>query len=161
MLAVPDSAAAERAEQMPADSRISTEYPNITRRAFEKLGIPVRVFLSYGLAETYSTVCCNEVSVAGADLAQLGGLLQDQGGDALASEAEGGHAVAAARTTAAWRSLERVRFELLPTSGVDAQVRYLPDGATVTVTSPVLMGTRTQTTEATGTATSCCGPTAG
>ena len=33
-----------------------------------------RVFLSYGLAETYSTVCCNDVSVPGADLASVGPL---------------------------------------------------------------------------------------
>ena len=31
-----------------------------------------RVFLSYGLAETYSTVCCNEASLPGADLASVG-----------------------------------------------------------------------------------------
>jgi long-chain acyl-CoA synthetase len=33
-----------------------------------------RVFLSYGLAETYSTVCCNEVSLPGADPASVGRL---------------------------------------------------------------------------------------
>jgi acyl-CoA synthetase (AMP-forming)/AMP-acid ligase II len=33
-----------------------------------------RVFLSYGLAETYSTVCCNEASAAGADPASVGAL---------------------------------------------------------------------------------------
>ncbi|HVL33422.1 MAG TPA: ATP phosphoribosyltransferase, partial [Actinomycetota bacterium] len=51
VLAVPREAAIERADQMPANSRISTEYPGITQRAFEKLGIPVRVFLSYGATE--------------------------------------------------------------------------------------------------------------
>ena len=33
-----------------------------------------RVFLSYGLAETYSTVCCNEISLPGADPASVGKL---------------------------------------------------------------------------------------
>jgi len=33
-----------------------------------------RVFLSYGLAETYSTISCNEASLAGADLASVGRL---------------------------------------------------------------------------------------
>jgi acyl-CoA synthetase (AMP-forming)/AMP-acid ligase II len=33
-----------------------------------------RVFLSYGLAETYSTISCNEVSTAGGDLASVGAL---------------------------------------------------------------------------------------
>jgi ATP phosphoribosyltransferase len=51
VLAVANDAKIERADQMPADARISTEYPTITTRAFEKLGIPVRVFLSYGATE--------------------------------------------------------------------------------------------------------------
>jgi acyl-CoA synthetase (AMP-forming)/AMP-acid ligase II len=33
-----------------------------------------RVFLSYGLAETYSTISCNEVSLPGSDLASVGPL---------------------------------------------------------------------------------------
>ncbi|MGZ4951943.1 MAG: ATP phosphoribosyltransferase, partial [Halobacteriota archaeon] len=32
-------------------SRISTEYPNLTKRYFERIGIPVKVFLSYGATE--------------------------------------------------------------------------------------------------------------
>jgi len=51
VLAVPRDAPYERADQMPPDSKISTEYPTVTQRAFEKLGIPVRVFLSYGATE--------------------------------------------------------------------------------------------------------------
>lgn len=51
VLAVPQDSPVGSAAQMPADSRISTEYPTITQRAFEKLGIPVRVFLSYGATE--------------------------------------------------------------------------------------------------------------
>lgn len=51
VLAVPIDAPVERADQMAPGARISTEYPTITRRAFEKLGIPVRVFLSYGATE--------------------------------------------------------------------------------------------------------------
>jgi ATP phosphoribosyltransferase len=51
VLAVAADSPIERADELPADSRISTEYPSLTRRAFEKLGIPVRVFLSYGATE--------------------------------------------------------------------------------------------------------------
>lgn len=51
VLAVPATAPIDRADQMPAEAKISTEYPTITRRAFEKLGIPVRVFVSYGATE--------------------------------------------------------------------------------------------------------------
>jgi ATP phosphoribosyltransferase len=51
VLAVAADSPVERADQMPADTRIATEYPNLTRRAFEKLGIPVRIFTSYGATE--------------------------------------------------------------------------------------------------------------
>jgi methylenetetrahydrofolate reductase (NADPH) len=39
-----------------------------------------------------------------------------------------------------FRSLERVRFEILPVPGVDEQLAYLPEGATVTVTSSPTRG---------------------
>lgn len=51
VLAVPREAPISSAADMPAESRISTEYPIITQRTFERLGIPVRVFLSYGATE--------------------------------------------------------------------------------------------------------------
>jgi ATP phosphoribosyltransferase len=51
VLAVPGDSPIDRADQMPADSKISTEYPGVTQRAFEKLGIPVRIFTSYGATE--------------------------------------------------------------------------------------------------------------
>jgi len=51
VLAVPVTSPVDRADQMARDSKISTEYPTITTRAFEKLGIPVRVYLSYGATE--------------------------------------------------------------------------------------------------------------
>jgi ATP phosphoribosyltransferase len=51
VLAVPNTSPASSAADMPPGTRISTEYPTITTRAFEKLGIPVKVFLSYGATE--------------------------------------------------------------------------------------------------------------
>lgn len=36
---------------MEPDSKISTEYPNLTKSFFAKLGIPVQVFFSYGATE--------------------------------------------------------------------------------------------------------------
>ena len=51
VLAVAGDSTVERADQMPADAKISTEYPAITKRTFEKLGIPVRIFTSYGATE--------------------------------------------------------------------------------------------------------------
>lgn len=51
VLAVAGDSGVERPEEMRPGSRISTEYPNITRRFFEKLGLPVEVHLSYGATE--------------------------------------------------------------------------------------------------------------
>ena len=51
VLAVAGDSAVERADQLPPNSKISTEYPTITQRTFEKLGIPVRIFTSYGATE--------------------------------------------------------------------------------------------------------------
>ena len=51
VLAVPRDAGVTSPDQIKPESRISTEYPNLTRAYFEKLGIPVRIFLSYGATE--------------------------------------------------------------------------------------------------------------
>jgi len=41
----------ETAARIRPGSRVTTEYPEITRRYFEELGIPVRLFPSYGASE--------------------------------------------------------------------------------------------------------------
>ncbi|MBN1762851.1 MAG: ATP phosphoribosyltransferase [Methanomicrobia archaeon] len=41
----------QEAKDMKPQSKISTEYPNLTKAFFEKLGIPVQVFFSYGATE--------------------------------------------------------------------------------------------------------------
>lgn len=51
ILAAPKDAGINSPQQIKPDSRISTEYPNLTKAYFEKLGIPVRIFLSYGATE--------------------------------------------------------------------------------------------------------------
>jgi len=51
VLAVPQSHPAEKGADMPPGSRISTEYPNLTRRHFEDIGVPVKVMTSYGATE--------------------------------------------------------------------------------------------------------------
>jgi len=51
VLAAPRDAGLNSAADIKPESRISTEYPNLTRRYFEQLGIPVRVLLSYGATE--------------------------------------------------------------------------------------------------------------
>lgn len=51
VLAVADTSPIAASGEVPANSRISTEYPNLTKRYFEELGIPVKVFTSYGATE--------------------------------------------------------------------------------------------------------------
>ena len=41
----------KRAKDMKPHSKISTEYPNLTKSFFENLGIPVQIFFSYGATE--------------------------------------------------------------------------------------------------------------
>ena len=51
VLAVPSDHSANAAAEMPAGSRISTEFLHITELYFEGLGIPVKVVWSYGATE--------------------------------------------------------------------------------------------------------------
>ena len=41
----------ETVAQIRKDSRVTTEYPNLTKKFFESLGIPVQLFHSYGASE--------------------------------------------------------------------------------------------------------------
>lgn len=51
VLAVPKDNPAERGDQLPAGVRVSTEYPELTRRYFEKVGVSARIVPSYGATE--------------------------------------------------------------------------------------------------------------
>jgi ATP phosphoribosyltransferase len=51
VLAVLDSSPVRQAAELPAGVKVSTEYPELTRRYFEKLGIDADVRLSYGATE--------------------------------------------------------------------------------------------------------------
>jgi ATP phosphoribosyltransferase len=51
VLAVPDDSPVESARDIAAGSRISTEFPEVTRRFFEGLGVPVEIHYSYGATE--------------------------------------------------------------------------------------------------------------
>jgi ATP phosphoribosyltransferase len=41
----------ETVAQIRNDSRVTTEYPNLTKKFFESIGIPVQLFHSYGASE--------------------------------------------------------------------------------------------------------------
>ena len=75
VLAVPGDHPANSAKELPADSRISTEYVNLTRRYFHDLGIPVRVVLSYGATEAKVP----EIVDAIVDLTETGSTLRRNG----------------------------------------------------------------------------------
>lgn len=51
VLAVAEQAGIDVAEQIKPESRISTEYPNLTREFFQSINIPVKIFTSYGATE--------------------------------------------------------------------------------------------------------------
>ncbi len=75
VLAVPREAGITRPEDVKPGARISTEFPNLTTAYFEKLGIPVRVFLSYGATEAKVP----EIVDAIVDLTETGSTLRRHG----------------------------------------------------------------------------------
>jgi ATP phosphoribosyltransferase len=75
VLAVPVDSGPGRAAEMPPGSRISTEYPEITRRYFGDLGIPVKVFESYGATEAKVP----DIVDAIVDVSETGGTLRAHG----------------------------------------------------------------------------------
>jgi len=75
VLAVPKEAGISEPQQIKPDSRISTELPNLTKAYFEKLGIPVRIFLSYGATEAKVP----EIVDAIVDLTETGSTLRRNG----------------------------------------------------------------------------------
>ncbi len=75
VLAVPDDSPVASARDIPPGSRISTEFPNVTRAYFDKLGIPVEVHFSYGATEAKVP----ELMDALVDLTETGSTLRRNG----------------------------------------------------------------------------------
>lgn len=75
VLAVPRDSGITEPQQIKPESRISTELPNLTKRYFEELGIPVRIFLSYGATEAKVP----EIVDAIVDLTETGSTLRRNG----------------------------------------------------------------------------------
>jgi ATP phosphoribosyltransferase len=75
VLAVPVDSPVERAADVTAGSRISTEYPELTKRYFGRLGIQVKVFTSYGATEAKVP----EIVDAIVDVSETGGTLRAHG----------------------------------------------------------------------------------
>ncbi|MBI4729164.1 MAG: ATP phosphoribosyltransferase [Acidobacteria bacterium] len=123
VLAVSGDSGIERADQVPAGSRISTEYPNLTRRLFERLGIPVRVFLSYGATEAKVP----EIVDAIVDVTETGSTLRRHGMRIIETLLESRTLLIANREAAAdpsrRRAMEDVRTLLL--GALEARRRVL------------------------------------
>ncbi|MCL6471938.1 MAG: ATP phosphoribosyltransferase [Firmicutes bacterium] len=51
VVAVPEASPINDPGDIPPGSRVSTELPNVTRRYFEKIGVPVKISFSYGATE--------------------------------------------------------------------------------------------------------------
>jgi ATP phosphoribosyltransferase len=75
VLAVPREAGITSPDQVKPDSRISTEFPTLTKRYFEGLGIPVTIFQSYGATEAKVP----EIVDAIVDLTETGSTLRRHG----------------------------------------------------------------------------------
>ena len=75
VLAVPRTSGITSPKEIAPGARISTEFPNITAHYFEGLGIPVRVFLSYGATEAKVP----EIVDAIVDLTETGSTLRRHG----------------------------------------------------------------------------------
>jgi ATP phosphoribosyltransferase len=75
VLAVPRASGIKAPSDVPPEARISTELPNLTRAYFERLGIPVRIFLSYGATEAKVP----EIVDAIVDLTETGSTLRRNG----------------------------------------------------------------------------------
>lgn len=75
VLAVPEESGITEPQQIKPDSRISTELPNLTKAYFDGLGIPVRIFLSYGATEAKVP----EIVDAIVDLTETGATLKRNG----------------------------------------------------------------------------------
>jgi ATP phosphoribosyltransferase len=75
VVAVPAESAIVNARDIAPGSRITTEFPNCTRRFFEELGIPVDVHFSYGATEAKVP----ELMDALVDLTETGATLRRNG----------------------------------------------------------------------------------
>jgi len=51
VVAVPESSDIKDVKDIKPDSRVTTEYPNLTKQYFEELGIPIEMHYSYGASE--------------------------------------------------------------------------------------------------------------
>jgi ATP phosphoribosyltransferase len=79
VLAVPRDSGIKSPAEIKPEARISTEFPNLTKGYFHRLGIPVHIFLSYGATEAKVP----EIVDAIVDLTETGSTLRRHGMEIL------------------------------------------------------------------------------
>ncbi|HZD16536.1 MAG TPA: ATP phosphoribosyltransferase [Actinomycetota bacterium] len=123
VLAVPNGSPWEAAADLPDGTKISTEYPELTRRHFAALGTEVRVFESYGATEAKVP----EIVDAIVDVSETGGTLRAHGMKIIETLMESEVLLLANRTALAdpdkRRAMEDVRTLLL--GAMEAKGRVL------------------------------------
>jgi ATP phosphoribosyltransferase len=123
VLAVPRASGVTSPDEIAPGARISTEFPNITARYFERLGIPVRVFLSYGATEAKVP----EIVDAIVDLTETGSTLRRHGMEIIDVLLESRTQLIANRT--AWGDEDKRRaiedLTILLKGTIDARGRVL------------------------------------
>lgn len=75
VVAVPEGQDIHSARDIAAESRVATEYPNLTRSFFQDLGIPVEIQFSYGATEAKVP----ELTDVVVDLTETGSTLRKNG----------------------------------------------------------------------------------
>jgi ATP phosphoribosyltransferase len=108
VLAVGADSPARSATEMAPGSRISTEYPNLTARYFERAGVPVRVFPSFGATEAKVP----EIVDAIVDVAETGSTLRAHGMKVIGTLLESDVVLIASREGAADPGRRRAMDEL-------------------------------------------------
>lgn len=122
VLAVPVDSPWNAATDLPPGSRISTEYPNLTGRHFEDLGVQVRVFTSYGATEAKVP----DIVDAIVDVSETGGTLRAHGMKIIDTLLESEVLLIASRAAAAdadkLRAMQDVRTLLLGALAAEGRV---------------------------------------
>ncbi|MFN2488446.1 MAG: ATP phosphoribosyltransferase [Actinomycetota bacterium] len=123
VLAVPRDSGVTSPEQIKPHARISTELPNLTKAYFERLGIPVRIFLSYGATEAKVP----EIVDAIVDLTETGATLRRNGMEIVDVLLESRTQLIANRASHAHEEKRRAINELtiLLKGAIDARGRVL------------------------------------
>lgn len=122
VLAIPEDVGISDPKKIRPGSRISTEYPNITKAYFKGLGIPVRVDLSYGATEAKVP----EIADGVVEITETGSTLRSHGMKIIATIMESSTKLVANKKSLAdpakRREIEEIRMLLAGTLAARGKV---------------------------------------